>query len=128
MPWLNLKLTTTVSIDESGQLRQINIYAERDPAIQTEPKPTDKSDPPDIATQSPYSENYKSNAMIWSLYHQEAEREDKDLTELLQVGLDQLLIFVSHILLSLLYFVLNHRRPDCLARSLLLSSLKVGRT
>ncbi|KAJ7853209.1 hypothetical protein B0H13DRAFT_1643143, partial [Mycena leptocephala] len=45
-------------------------------------------------TSSPYAQHYLPTAEIWKLYLRETEAEDKELAQLWQIGLDQLLIFV----------------------------------
>jgi hypothetical protein len=75
-----------------------------------------------------YRQYYQANASIWALYLKETEAEDKELAQLWQTGLDQLLIFVCHFLLCGPYIVLNYCRPVYSAQSSLLSSLKVART
>jgi hypothetical protein len=47
-----------------------------------------------------YAQHYQPNATVWALYLKETEAEDKELAQLWQTGLDQLLIFVCQILLS----------------------------
>jgi len=43
---------------------------------------------------NPYSKHCQPTATIWSRYLRETEAEDKELVNLWQTGLDQLLIFV----------------------------------
>ena len=125
-----------MSIDQSDQLRLADVCADRDPPVnitaqqeESKMKPKQNTDEDPFANIiNPYRQDYESNAKIWALYLMETEAEDKELANLWQVGLDQLLIFVRRFLLSALYIVLNRCRPVCLAQSLLLSSLKVGRT
>ncbi|KAJ7206290.1 hypothetical protein GGX14DRAFT_367474 [Mycena pura] len=48
---------------------------------------------PDPGSGSPYNRHYEPTAEIWKLYLKETEVEDKELAQLWQIGLDQLLIF-----------------------------------
>jgi hypothetical protein len=54
-------------------------------------------------TSSPYTQHYLPTAEIWKLYLRETEAEDKELAQLWQIGLDQLLIFVRKFAFSVLY-------------------------
>jgi len=45
--------------------------------------------------QNMYSSYRDPSAHVWSLYLRETSEEDQELVRILQVGLDQLLIFVS---------------------------------
>jgi hypothetical protein len=59
--------------------------------VRTEPV---KNASTDAERGNPYSKHYQPNATIWSRYLRETEAEDKELVNLWQTGLDQLLIFV----------------------------------
>jgi uncharacterized protein YpmS len=125
-----------VSIYQSDRLPHTDVCADRDPPVNVTAQQEDSEMKSKRNTSkdtlahiiNPYRQDYESNAKIWALYLTETEAEDKELADLWQVGLDQLLIFVRRFLLSALYIVLNHRRPVCSAQSLLLSSFKVVRT
>ncbi|KAF8513258.1 hypothetical protein BU17DRAFT_53375, partial [Hysterangium stoloniferum] len=59
---------------------------------------------------NPYSKNLQSDSIIWSLYLEEAEKEDKELAKSLQVGVDQLLIFAGLFGAILTAFLIESRK------------------
>jgi hypothetical protein len=125
--------------DEGGLVPEADICTDRDPpdnvaAQQDDTHPTSQTklkqntnERPSVDSMNPYSHHYQPNAAIWAIYLKETEAEDKELAQLWQIGLDQLLIFVCQFLFSVPCIVLNYRRPVCSAQSSLLSSSKVAR-
>ena len=108
-----------------------NVASQQDDTLvpdQTRSKLTVNSDENQAPTGNHYIQYYQSSATVWALYLKETEAEDRELAQLWQTGLDQLLIFVCQISLSVPYAVLNYRRPVCSAQSSLLFSSKVART
>jgi len=79
---------------------QIDVSAEN---LKFEPPPASQ---PSQYTDSgnPYTQHYQPTAAIWALYLKETEAEDKELAQLWQIGLDQLLIFVCQLAFFLLLF------------------------
>ncbi|KAJ7223067.1 hypothetical protein GGX14DRAFT_352145, partial [Mycena pura] len=64
---------------------------------------------------SPYAQHYLPTAEIWKLYLRETEAEDKELAQLWQIGLDQLLIFAGLFGAILTAFLIESRKdlkPD----------------
>ncbi|KAF8521969.1 hypothetical protein BU17DRAFT_45361, partial [Hysterangium stoloniferum] len=59
---------------------------------------------------NPYSQNLQSDSIIWSLYLEEAEKEDKELVSSLKVGIDQLLIFAGLFGAILTAFLIESRK------------------
>ncbi|KAF7336245.1 hypothetical protein MVEN_02172400 [Mycena venus] len=67
-------------------------------------------DSPAADSGSPYSQHYQPAAAIWKFYLQETDAEDKKLTELWQIGLDQLLIFAGLFGAILTAFLIESRK------------------
>ncbi|KIJ57064.1 hypothetical protein M422DRAFT_198449, partial [Sphaerobolus stellatus SS14] len=65
---------------------------------------------PVVDSESPYKQHYQPTAAVWALYLKETEAEDKELTELWQVGLDQLLIFAGLFGAILTAFLIESRQ------------------
>ncbi|KAJ7931091.1 hypothetical protein B0H13DRAFT_869966 [Mycena leptocephala] len=61
-------------------------------------------------TSSPYAQHYLPTAEIWKLYLRETEAEDKELAQLWQIGLDQLLIFAGLFGAILTAFLIESRK------------------
>lgn len=98
----------------NGWLRQTNVCADSDSSTKVASQQHDtaasdtsaklksnKSPAPD--SKNHYSQYYQPNSLVWELYLKETEAEDKEVAQLWQIGLDQLLIFVCQSLLSIPY-------------------------
>ncbi|KAJ7824051.1 hypothetical protein B0H13DRAFT_1658750, partial [Mycena leptocephala] len=115
LAWLNPKNIIKdhqVSIDDIGPFYQIDLSAEN---VNLEPltgvtAQQDSHDNPDADSGSPYSQHYQPTAEIWKLYLKETEAEDKELAELWQIGLDQLLIFAGLFGAILTAFLIESRK------------------
>ncbi|KAF8525535.1 hypothetical protein BU17DRAFT_18169, partial [Hysterangium stoloniferum] len=59
---------------------------------------------------NPYSKHAESDSTIWSLYLKETEKEDKELANSLQVGVDELLIFAGLFGAILTAFLIESRK------------------
>ncbi|KAJ7930267.1 hypothetical protein B0H13DRAFT_1962199 [Mycena leptocephala] len=59
---------------------------------------------------SPYAQHYLPTAEIWKLHLMEMEAEDKELAQLWQIGLDQLLIFAGLFGAILTAFLIESRK------------------
>ena len=70
---------------------------EQDHTLENQTKSNQNGDErPAPDTGNHYRQYYQANATVWALYLKETEAEDKELAQLWQTGLDQLLIFVCH--------------------------------
>jgi hypothetical protein len=95
-----------VSVDSIDVQRQLNVPTEIEnksnhPQIDSASSPhtaVPNDDDSDPESGNPYIKHHQASAAIWSLYLTETEAEDKELADLWQVGLDQLLIFVRPVL------------------------------
>ncbi|KAJ7315188.1 armadillo-type protein [Mycena albidolilacea] len=59
---------------------------------------------------SPYNQHYEPAAEIWKTYLKETEADDKELAQLWQIGLDQLLIFAGLFGAILTAFLIESRK------------------
>ncbi|KAF8524686.1 hypothetical protein BU17DRAFT_84758 [Hysterangium stoloniferum] len=95
--------------------------AEEQGTINRQPSPTTvPSSPTGVASSgdngleseddNPYSKHVESDSTIWSLYLKETEKEDKELANSLQVGVDELLIFAGLFGAILTAFLIESRK------------------